>query len=90
MGLLENTIERIQPINKDLMHKVQERWNNLYLGMGNLGKLEEMVIQYAGITEEMIPDIPKCCMVVACADHGVYAQKVSAYPQSTTVGMTRG
>ena len=90
MGLLDDTVARIRPLNKAVMEKVQERWERLYFGMGDLGKLKEIVIRYAAVTEEVIPEVPKCCMVVACADHGVYAQKVSAYPQSTTVGMTKG
>lgn len=89
MGLLDETIARIRPLDREVMHEAQKRWDSLYIGTGDLGKLAEMVIQYAGITGEVIPEIPKCCMVVACADHGVYRQKVSAYPQSTTVGMTK-
>ena len=90
MSLLNDTVARIRPLNKDVMKEARERWSRLYLGVGDLGKLEDIVVQYTGITEKVLPEIPKCCMVVACADHGVYAQKVSAYPQSTTVGMTRG
>ena len=89
MSLLEKTVEAIQPIRRDVMSEAQKRWNRLYIGMGDLGRLEDLVIQYAGITGEVVPEIPKSCMVVACADHGVYKQKVSAYPQSTTVGMAR-
>lgn len=89
MGLLDETIGRIHPLDREAMYKAQKRWDDLYVGVGDLGKLEEMVIQYAGVTGEVLLEIPKCCMVVACADHGVYRQKVSAYPQSTTVGMVK-
>ena len=89
MGLLDETIGRIHPLDREAMYKTQKRWDDLYVGVGDLGKLEEMVVQYAGVTGEVLPEIPKCCMVVACADHGVYRQKVSAYPQSTTVGMVK-
>ena len=82
MGLLDETIGRIHPLDREAMYKAQKRWDDLYVGVGDLGKLEEMVIQYAGVTGEVLPEIPKCCMVVACADHGVYRQKVSAYPRS--------
>lgn len=51
--------------------------------------METMVTQFAGVTGEAMPAIPKCCTVIACSDHGVYAEGVSAYPQSTTVGMTK-
>ena len=89
MGLLDETLSRIGPLDEEAMEKAAQRWQNLYLGMGHLGKMETMVTQFAGITGEVIPPIPKCATVIACADHGVYAQGVSAYPQSTTVGMTR-
>lgn len=89
MGLLDETLNQIQPLDEDAMEKAASRWKDLYLGMGDLGKMETMVTQFAGITGEAMPAIPKCCTVIACADHGVYAEGVSAYPQSTTVGMTR-
>lgn len=89
MGLLDETVARIRPLDEGAMEEAATRWKDLYLGMGDLGKMETMVTQFAGITGEAIPSIPKCCTVIACADHGVYKEGVSAYPQSTTVGMTR-
>lgn len=89
MGLLDETLEAIQPLDQSAMETAGKRWHDLYLGMGNLGKMEDMVTQYIGVTGETMPDIPKGCMVIACADHGVYQQGVSAYPQETTVGMTK-
>lgn len=89
MGLLDTTLDAIRPLDEEAMEKAAQRWQDLCLGMGNLGKMEAMVTQFAGITGEAVPSIPKCCTVIACADHGVYAQGVSAYPQATTIGMTR-
>lgn len=89
MGLLDETLSEIQPLDQGAMETAGKRWRDLYLGMGNLGKMEDMVTQYVGVTGETMPDIPKGCMVIACADHGVYKQGVSAYPQATTVGMTK-
>lgn len=89
MGLLDETLNQIQPLDEEAMEKAAFRWKNLYTGMGDLGKMETMVTQFAGVTGEAMPDIPKCCTVIACSDHGVYAEGVSAYPQSTTVGMTK-
>ena len=48
MGLLDETIGRIHPLDREAMYKAQKRWDDLYVGVGDLGKLEEMVIQYAG------------------------------------------
>lgn len=89
MSLLDETIERIGPLREDAMMAAAARWESLYLGMGSLGKMEDMVTRYIGVTGEEMPKIPKGCMVIACSDHGVYREGVSAYPQATTVGMTR-
>ena len=86
MGLLDETLNQIQPLDEGAMEKAASRWKNLYTGMGDLGKMETMVTQFVGVTGEAMPDIPKCCTVIACSD---YAEGVSAYPQSTTVGMTK-
>lgn len=90
MGVLEQTLEGIRPLHKETMDAVKKRWESLYLGMGDLGSMKDMVVRYAGITGKVMPEIPKACMVIACADHGVYRQGVSAYPQETTVAMALG
>ena len=89
MSLLEETLGKISPPDRDAMNAAALRWKNLYLGMGNLGKLEDMVTRYVGVVGDAMPEVPRGCMVIACADHGVYRQGVSAYPQETTVGMVR-
>lgn len=89
MGLLDETLHHIEPLDREAMESAAARWKSLYLGMGNLGDMEDLVVRYCGVTGETVPDTPKSVMVVACADHGVYRQGVSAYPQSTTVGMTK-
>ena len=89
MGLLDDTLDRIQPLSQEAMEEAGKRWHDLYLGMGNLGKMEDMVTRYIGVTGDAMPDVPKGCMVIACSDHGVYKEGVSAYPQETTVGMTK-
>ena len=89
MGLLDDTLDQIQPLSQEAMEEAGRRWHDLYLGMGDLGKMEDMVTCYIGVTGEVMPDVPKGCMVIACSDHGVYKEGVSAYPQETTVGMTK-
>ncbi len=89
MGLLESTISAISPPDAAVMNEVRERWNHLCLGTGRPGKLENMTVQFAGITGDPFPDIPKKSMIIACADHGVAVHNLSAYPISTTVGMTK-
>lgn len=88
MRLLQETLMKIKPLDKEVMAKTQKRLDSLTKPQGSLGRLEEMVLQYTGITGQLRPEIPQCCMVVACADHGVTRHGISAYPIETTAQMT--
>lgn len=89
MSLLLQTLTQITPLDQEIMDKVQTKLDTLIRPQGSLGRLEEMVKQYAGIRKEVIPEIPRTCMVVACADHGVAKNQISAYPIETTMQMTK-
>lgn len=89
MNLLTKTLSRIKPLDDVTMAKVQSRLDNLTKPPGSLGRLEDMVRQYAGVTGEERPAIPAKCMVLMSADHGVAKLGVSAYPIETTIHMTR-
>lgn len=88
MSLFEQTIAAIQPKDAAIAAKVESGWQELTM-YGNFGKLVPMVAQYAAATRQEIPNIPKPCMIIASADHGVAHLGVSAYPIETTVGMTQ-
>lgn len=88
MSLLQDTLARIRPLDKTIMEKTKTRLDSLTKPQGSLGRLEDMVLQYTGITGQMRPEIPRSCMVVACADHGVAKHGISAYPIETTAQMT--
>ncbi|MDR3589498.1 MAG: nicotinate-nucleotide--dimethylbenzimidazole phosphoribosyltransferase [Negativicutes bacterium] len=89
MSLLQETLAKIGPLDEAVMEKVQNRLDALTKPAGSLGRLEDMVRQYAGITGEERPEIPGKCMVLMAADHGIAELGVSAYPVETTVHMTR-
>jgi len=89
MKLLEETLARITPLNEEIMEKVQQRLDSLTKPPGSLGRLEEIVKLYAGIVGTDHPEIPRKCMIVTSADHGVAKLGVSAYPIETTIQMTR-
>ncbi len=88
MSLLHETLSRISSLDTVVMEQVQARLDSLTKPVGSLGRLEKMVRQYAGITGQTHPEIPRNCMVVACADHGVAKHGISAYPVETTREMT--
>ena len=89
MQLLQETLAKVTPLNRAVMNEVQVRLDSLTKPPGSLGRLEEMVRQYAGVTGEVSPRIPRKCMFLFAADHGVALLGVSAYPIETTVHMTR-
>jgi len=89
MSLLQETLAKIRPLDEAVMKKVQSRLDSLTKPPGSLGRLEDMVRQYAGITGEERPKVPGKCMVLMAADHGVAELGVSAYPIETTIHMTR-
>lgn len=89
MGLLDETLAAIGPLDEAAMARARTRFQHLALGMGDVGKLADMAVQYIGVTGDDAPEIPKRCMVIASADHGVARHNISAYPVSTTVGMTK-
>lgn len=88
MSLLQATLARITTPDTAIMQQVQDQLDNLTKPAGSLGRLGDMVRQYAGITGEAEPRLPRSCMVVTSADHGVARQGISAYPVETTMHMT--
>ncbi|MBP2625338.1 MAG: cobT 2 [Firmicutes bacterium] len=88
MSLLQETLLKISELDKDVMEAVQTRLDSLIQPKGSLGRLESMVRQYAGIVGQVQPQIPRNCMVITSADHGVARLGISAYPVETTIHMT--
>ncbi|WP_373483267.1 nicotinate-nucleotide--dimethylbenzimidazole phosphoribosyltransferase [Acetobacterium sp.] len=84
MNLLNETLEKIQPLNAEMMKTAKERVDFLLKPVGSLGTLEEIAVQLAGITGEMYPDVSKKAMLVFAADHGVFEEGVAAAPQEVT------
>ena len=58
--------------------------------LGSLGRLEEMVMDYAAMTGKPLPKKLKTAMLLMCGDHGIAKYGVSAYPQEVTLQMING
>uniref|UniRef100_A0A7C3Z7Q1 Nicotinate-nucleotide--dimethylbenzimidazole phosphoribosyltransferase n=1 Tax=Desulfobacca acetoxidans TaxID=60893 RepID=A0A7C3Z7Q1_9BACT len=78
---------QIKPLDPQWTARAQERLDSLTKPPGSLGRLEELAAQYAAIREEIFPPLQIKRVVVFAADHGVVAEKVSAYPQEVTFQM---
>lgn len=81
---------KIPALDVQSMHAVREGFAKMDKPAANLGKLEEMVAQFAGMTGGKLPEKLKSAMVLMCGDHGIAKYGVSAYPQEVTRQMING
>lgn len=88
MGLLQETCDAIHSRSKEIEQHIIKNWNDAS-DSKQYGRLVNMVAQYGAATNQKDVTIPKPCMIIASADHGVADMGVSAYPKETTVGMTQ-
>ena len=85
---LKETIEAIRPLDKEAMAFTRARWNTLGKPLYSLGRLEEMVIQFAGIYRDKEPHMGKKAVIVMAADNGVVAEGVTQTGQEVTKTVT--
>ena len=81
---------KIPALDVQNMQAVREGFAKMDKPAANLGKLEEMVAQFAGMTGGKLPEKLKSAMVLMCGDHGIAKYGVSAYPQEVTRQMING
>jgi len=84
---IKETIQKITPINFELMEKAQKRLDNLTKPQGSLGRLEDFAGQIVGISGNLNPEIKRKVILVMAGDHGVAQERVSAFPQEVTFQM---
>ena len=56
--------------------QAQFRWNHVAKPLNSLGKLEQLVVQIAGIQQTADVCINKRCVLICCGDHGVVAEPI--------------
>lgn len=81
---------KIPALDVQSMQAVCEGFAKMDKPAADLGKLEEMVVQFAGMTGGKLPEKLKSAMVLMCGDHGIAKYGVSAYPQEVTRQMING
>lgn len=80
----------IPPLDLERVEEIRKGWTKMDKPAGSLGKLEEMVVQYAAMTGKPLPEKIKTAMLLMCGDHGIAKYGVSAYPQEVTLQMING
>jgi len=79
---------KIEPLDEAAMTAARARQAQLAKPPGSLGRLEELSVQLAGITEKVHNKIEKKHLLVFAADNGVVEEGVSSAPQSVTLMQT--
>jgi nicotinate-nucleotide--dimethylbenzimidazole phosphoribosyltransferase len=87
VGLLEQTLSRIKRLDLTPAKLAQARLDQLTKPQGSLGRLEELAVRCALIAGKERPRVDVKVLFVFCADHGVSATGVSAYPREVTAQM---
>ena len=88
MNILQN-LPRILPLDRPAMKEAEKRWDSLTKPPKSLGKLEDVVIQLAGIQKKSMPVINKKTVLCYAADHGVVEEGVSPSRQKVTAEMVQ-
>ncbi len=81
---LEETIERIAPLDQEAMEASRRHWDSIAKPLHSLGKLEDAVLQMAGIQKTARVDISRKALIVLCADNGVVEEGVTQTGQEVT------
>ncbi len=63
--------------DKEVMRQARARWNAVAKPLYGLGKLEDIIVQIAGIQRSSDIAISRRAMLVFCADNGITAQGVT-------------
>jgi nicotinate-nucleotide--dimethylbenzimidazole phosphoribosyltransferase len=77
-------IPSIAPLDSAWFRRCGEYQNRLTMPAGALGRLLPLGQQLCAIQETLKPKAGPAAIVVMAGDHGVAAQRVSAYPQEVT------
>lgn len=81
---LEETIEKIGPLDQAAIEASRKHWDSIAKPLHSLGKLEDVVVQMAGIQKTPRVDISKKALIVLCADNGVVEEGVTQTGQEVT------
>jgi nicotinate-nucleotide--dimethylbenzimidazole phosphoribosyltransferase len=86
--LLRQTIASIHGLDGAAVAAARQRQDSLTKPRGSLGVLEDVSVQLSGLAGSCPPPSPEpAAVAVFAADHGVYAQRVTPWPQEVTAQM---
>ena len=81
---LQQTIDLIQPLDESARQRSKQHWDSIAKPLHSLGKLEDVLIQIAGITGSEQIFLDRKALLVFCADNGVVEEGVTQSGQEVT------
>jgi nicotinate-nucleotide--dimethylbenzimidazole phosphoribosyltransferase len=84
---LERVLKQIEPLDREVIDKTKARLDDLTKPPESLGVLEDIAMQIAGITRQVIPELPRKAAILMAGDHGIVEEGVAPFPQEVTPQM---
>ena len=81
---INNKEYKITPVDKKAEALCQKRWDSIAKPLHSLGKMEDYLVQTAGIIGDANVKFDKKALIVMCADNGVVAEGVTQSEQDVT------
>ncbi len=85
---LEETISRIKPLDTEAMNGAKRHWDSIAHPLHSLGKLEDVLVDIAGMNGTPDVRLDKKALVVMCADNGIVEEGVTQSGQDVTAIVT--
>ena len=87
--MLQEMLQQISPLDSAAMETARQHWDAIAKPLHSLGRLEDLVVQLAGITGTANLPPRKKAVLIFCADNGVVAEGVTQTTQAVTAAVTR-
>lgn len=85
---LEEVQKGIEEPSRKAMKAAERRWDSIAKPLHSLGKLEDYLVKFAGITGTSNLSLSKKALIVMCADNGVVEEGVTQTGQEVTAIVT--
>lgn len=81
---LEETIKKIEPVDGEAKKLSRQRWDSIAKPLHSLGKLEDDIVEIAGIAGTYKVELDKKALIIMCSDNGIVEEGVTQTDNSVT------
>lgn len=82
--MVNETMKKIEDLDEAAMREARKRWDDIAKPLHSLGKLEDVIVEMAGIYGTSVFKVHKKALIVMCADNGVVEEGVTQTGQEVT------